>query len=94
MLALLAFIPGKAKLVGGIILVLAIVALVAFERAQLINKGAQEATRKIEDANVQSENRADIGSDRVDHCFAAGGTWNRDNRVCDYPAGRPTVRGD
>lgn len=68
-----------------LIVALALAAVVAaglYERHALIVQGEQDALRKVEKANAQSQTGAARAAKNVDDCFAAGGAWNRDSGEC------------
>ncbi len=73
------------------LIVLAIVLLLIaalHERSVLIQRGKDEATQQIDQANQEEMQRANQAQNTVDGCYAANGDWDRSRGVCVGPAGK------
>ncbi len=73
----------RALLIGAAVLFVAGWAL--RERSILIERGKDEATTEIEQANQEALRRANQAQDTVDGCYATGGDWDRVRGVCVGP---------
>ena len=80
--SILRMIPLKIWVI--IITIVLLLLGVWYQHDKWFHAGEQAATTKIENANKQSEDKADAGQTEVDKCYSAGGTWDRTNNYCVY----------
>lgn len=59
-----------------------------YYRHEWISEGYAKALADIKSANDEANSYANAGQKSVDACYAAGGDWDRDLRVCDHPANK------
>ncbi|MDZ5453242.1 hypothetical protein [Labrys sp. ZIDIC5] len=84
-LTLFRVIPGRGWLT--IAAIAAALAGALYFRQHFINQGAIDAAAKIERANDAAKDRFNDASDQVNRCYAAGGDWDRFERVCKRSGG-------
>ena len=78
----IAFLLSNWRLVALAAGVVALLGWAGCERLKLIHEGEQRAVQKIEEANHEAEQKADIGAKSTDECFARGGNWDRASGRC------------
>jgi hypothetical protein len=79
-LSLLRAVPLTAWLVAGVLAVAGLYHWRATNAAY--EAGKAEAIKTITDANQKAKDKADVGIQNVDDCYARGGDWNRARGVC------------
>jgi Tfp pilus assembly major pilin PilA len=84
MIALLGLVPIKDWLYLSVIAALVVGGL--YYEHTVYEQGYTAATTAITVANEKAQTNALKAQQPVDACFAAGGNWNNDLRVCEHPA--------
>lgn len=79
---MLNFIPLPYRLGAAALAVVAALGWFVWYRHSLIVEGEQKAITKIENANRESERKADEHQTNVDDCYAAGREWDRSRGLC------------
>jgi len=79
-LAIVRAVPLTAWLVAGVLVAAGLYHWRATSAAY--EAGKATATQTITDANQKAKDKADVGIQNVDDCYARGGAWSRARGVC------------